>query len=205
MLVLGIIGGIASGKSLVSQELARLGAEVIEADRIGHEVLLDPAVIASARERWGPGVVDDEGQLRRSVLAAIVFGPEAQAPAERNYLEQLTHPRISARIRDKISELATRGDVDVVVLDAALLVEAGWHEYCDHIVFVDAPREARLARARQRGWSEVQFSAREAAQLPLPDKRAFAQTVIDNSGSMESALAQVRALWNTLLVNDAQG
>jgi dephospho-CoA kinase len=83
-------------------------------------------------------------------------------------------------------------------LDAAVMFKAGWHRDCDHILFVDAPRETRLARARQRGWTEEQFAAREAAQLSLEAKKAFADTIIDNSGALSHTIQQVDGFWRSL-------
>jgi dephospho-CoA kinase len=199
MLVLGIVGGVASGKSLVSATLARWGAVVIDADKLGHEVLQEPAVIDAARERWGSSVATSNGQLDRKAIAQRVFGNDATAAVERHFLEQLTHPRIAAKMREKVSELATRGDVDVVVLDAALLLEAGWNEYCDRILYVDAPPLIREQRAVARGWSAVQLAAREAAQMPLSQKRAAADIVIDNADSPEKTLKQLEAAWHSLM------
>jgi dephospho-CoA kinase len=199
MLVLGIVGGVASGKSLVSATLARWGAAVIDADKLGHEVLQEPAVIAAARERWGSTIATSDGQLDRKAIAQRVFGNDASAADERRFLEQLTHPRIAAKMREKVSELATRGDVDVVVLDAALLLEAGWNEYCDRILYVDAPPLIRQQRAEVRDWSAEQLAAREAAQMPLSQKRAAADIVIDNADSPEKTLKQLEAAWHSLM------
>ena len=199
MLVLGIVGGIASGKSLVAATLAQLGAEVINADRLGHEVLREPATIAAIRNRWGDEVLAVSGELDRAKIAQRVFGDNETARRERKFLDELTHPQIAARAREAISHFATRGDVDVVVLDAALLIEAGWQEYCDRILFVDVPREVRLQRAKARGWSEEEFDAREASQMPLNEKRSYADTVIDNSGSPQETTKQIEAAWRLLM------
>jgi len=200
MFVLGIVGGIASGKSLVSAYLARLGAEIIDADKLGHEVLRMPEVIAAARLRWGDGVLTLDGQLDRKAIAQRVFGENANQRDERRFLEELTHPRIGTLVREKISEIATRGDTDVVVLDAALMLETGWEEYCDRILFVDASDEVRRARAQARGWSLTDFEAREAAQFPLSQKRARADIVIDNSGSPDKTHKQLEMVWHSLTV-----
>lgn len=199
MLVVGIVGGIASGKSLVSATLSRMGAEIIDADRLGHKVLREPATLAAARNRWGDAVFAPDGQLDRQQIAARVFGDSDDAQTERAFLEQLTHPQIAAKAREAISYFATRGDVDVVVLDAALLLEAGWYEYCDHILFVDAPREVRLARAQSRGWSEAEFAKREASQMRLEEKRSRADFIIDNSGSAQHTTDQLTAVWRSLM------
>ncbi|HTO05345.1 MAG TPA: dephospho-CoA kinase [Opitutus sp.] len=198
MMVLGIVGGIASGKSLVSREFARLGAEIIDADRLGHEVLLDSEVEASARARWGNSIFGPDGHIDRRQLAKIVFAPGSHGVEERRYLEQLTHPRIASKMRERIGELATLGAVDVVVLDAALLLEAGWDEYCDEILFIDTPRELRIERARSRGWSEADLAAREAVQASLETKQKRATAVINNAGRPEQTIAQVHQYWKTL-------
>jgi dephospho-CoA kinase len=202
MWVIGIVGGVASGKSLVSQTFARLGAEVIEGDRLGHEVLQEAEVIALLRERWGDQVLSENGEVNRRAVAQIVFAPTPEGKAELQFLESVTHPRISARMRDRISELAARGAVDMVVLDAALLLEAGWDEYCDRILFVETPENVRFERAASRGWSREDFARREAAQVPLEEKRLRADTIIDNSRSAAETSRQVEQFWKSLQTCD---
>lgn len=199
MIVIGVAGGVASGKSLVSEHLQRLGAAVLDADRAGHEVLREPEVMAAARQRWGDRIFGPDGQIDRRQLAQIVFAPAPQGPDELACLEGLTHPRITARLRGRIEELQRQGDCPAVVLDAALLFQAGWDALCDTVVFVDAPRELRLARARQRGWSETEFAAREAAQGGLEEKRRRAHVIVDNSLSPEHTCQQLRQIWRSLM------
>ena len=202
MWVIGIVGGVASGKSLVSQTFARLGAEVIEGDRLGHEVLQEAEVIALLRERWGDQILSESGEVNRRAVAQIVFAPTPEGKSELKFLESVTHPRISARMRDRISELAAHGAVDMVVLDAALLLEAGWDEYCDRILFVETPESVRFERAASRGWSREDFARREAAQLPLPQKRQRADTIIDNARSAAETTRLVEQFWKTLQADD---
>lgn len=194
MLVIGLVGGVASGKSLVARQLSDLGAAILDGDRAGHEVLRTTEVEEAVRRRWGAGVFGPDGRIARSALAAIVFAATPQAREELNYLEQLTHPRIAAMLRGQIAELAAAG-TPAAVLDAPVLLKAGWDKFCDRIVYVDAPREVRAARARQRGWNEAQFAAREAAQESLEVKRRHADAVIDNSASAEATQVQVKRLW----------
>lgn len=201
MLVIGVTGGIASGKSLVAQQLGRLGAAILEADQIGHAVLRDPAVRAALRARWGAGILDAAGQIRRDVVAERVFAPPPDGPRELAFLEQWTHPRIAARLHDRLRSLAQQGNVPAVVLDAALLYKAGWDTHCDIIIFVDADSDLRAARARQRGWSDEQLRAREAAQPALAWQRAHAHVVLDNSGTREQLVAQVEKFWQSLQVD----
>jgi dephospho-CoA kinase len=198
MLVIGILGGVASGKSLVARQLARLGAGVLDADRAAHDVLRTPQIEAAVRRRWGPGVFGPDGRIDRARLADAVFGEGPSASREREYLEQLTHPEIGRRLRREAERLEASRSV-AAVLDAPLLLEAGWDKLCDTLVFVDAPRELRLARAQRRGWSEEDFAAREGVQESLDWKRRRADVVVDNSGSPEATQAQVERLWHALI------
>jgi len=198
MRIIGLLGGVASGKSLVARQFARLGAGVLDADQTGHEVLRLPSIEAAVRHRWGEAVFGPDGRIDRARLARIVFAAGTEAPRERESLEQLTHPEIARRLRQQAETLAAAGTA-LAVLDAALLMETGWDTWCEKLVFVEAPREARLARAVARGWSKEDFAAREAAQESLDRKRASADVMIDNSGSPERTQAQVEQFWASLI------
>lgn len=203
MLVVGLIGGIGSGKSQAAQMLRDLGATVLDADALGHEVLREPDVIQALVQRFGRGILTHEGQISRRALAKIVFAPGHED--DRRFLEQLTHPRIGQRLEEALARLrASPAPPPVVVLDAALLLEAGWDRYCDRILFLDAPRDQRLERAVARGWSAEQFSAREAAQWPLEEKRRRAQIVIRNVRTLENLRQVLRLTWQHRLWPDAQ-
>jgi dephospho-CoA kinase len=184
--VIGVVGGIASGKSLVSRTLERLGAHHVDADRIGHQVLTDPIVAKLLVDRWGTGVLGPAGEIDRQRVAEHVFARLGES--ELRFLEQVTHPRIGAAVA---AEIATQAAHRPVVLDAPLLLEAGWNQFCDSLLFVDSPRAARQERARQRGWSDAMFEQREARQWPLERKRAAATHVIPNTGSEAELVAQV--------------
>ncbi len=182
--VLGLLGGIASGKSYVANLLAAQGAVVLDADRAGHEVLNDRNVQWALQNRWGKQVFTAQGDVDRKAVGAIVFAD----PAELKFLEQLTHPQIGERLRQQLTAIQDthRGSEDTLaaVLDAPVMLKAGWDALCDEIWFIDAPREVRLQRALDRGWSPEQFQAREAAQEPLEEKRLRADRIIEN-GWME--------------------
>jgi len=197
MKILGLLGGVASGKSLVSRQLAEMGAVVLDADRAGHEALRLPETEKAARERWGDAVFGPDGHIDRSRLAKIVFAAPPDGPRERKFLEKLTHPEIGRRLLAETE--AEKANSPLAVLDAALILEAGWDKLCNCFAFIDVPREVRLARALQRGWTEGDFTAREAAQESLDSKRARADVIIDNSGSAEHTLAQVQRLWQFLV------
>lgn len=190
--LIGLVGGIASGKSLVAQQMQSLGGVVLDADLAGHEVLREKEVIDALHSHWGNGIISLDGSLSRAVIAKIVFSAGNQE--EKRFLESVTHPRIAARLQEQIAQHHAAG-TRVLILDAALLFEAGWDKNCDVIVFVSAPREVRLARARARGWSEADFLAREATQLPLDEKRSRSGFLIDNSGLAEQTRQQVGEWW----------
>jgi len=202
MLILGIAGGIASGKSVIANILSDLGAVVLDADRAGHAVLREPDVIAELRKRWGDRILDEKGQVSRREVAKIVFAAGNQA--ERKFLEELTHPRIEAALKTELE--AARNSPDpppVVAIDAALLFEAGWDKLCDKILFVDSPRDLRLERAVSRGWSTEQFAAREAAQLPVEEKRARSHIVIRNARTLENIREVLRLTWRHRLIGES--
>jgi dephospho-CoA kinase len=196
--LIGVAGGIASGKSLVTDQLRALGAAVIVADETAHEVLKLDEVKQAARQRWGEAIFTPQGEIDRSRLGKIVFASTPEAHAELEYLEQLVHPRVRQITHRQIDLLARDPQTQAIVLDVPLLFESGWDAACDTIVFVDAPREARVSRAAQRGWTAEEFDRRELAQDSLASKRDRSSVVIDNSGTKMATQAQVDRFWQTL-------
>ncbi len=192
--IIGVLGGVASGKSLVARQFSELGAGLLEADRAGHEVLREPEIKAALRNRFSEAVLDNQGDVDRRALAQRVFGLETEQQENLAFLERLTHPRIADRLETQAEALAEAG-VTIAILDAAVMLRAGWNSVCDCIVFVEAPDAIRLERALARGWTEAEFRAREAAQETLETKRGFADQVIDNSASAEYTQSQVERFW----------
>ena len=199
--VIGILGGVASGKSAVAGLFGELGAVVLDADRAGHRVLRQPEVEQAVRERWGDRVFDADGRVDRSGVARIVFAPPPDGPRELAWLEQLTHPRIRKLLEEEIERLTGAREVPAVVLDAPVLDKAGWDRFCDYLVFVDVPRDVRLARALQRGWTAEQFAAREAAQPSAAERRARASHLVDNSGEIEQTKVQAERVWQATVAD----
>lgn len=189
--VLGLVGGIGSGKSHVGREFQELGATVIEADGFGHEALRQPDIKAKAVEYWGEGILDGTGAIDRRTLGRIVFGDER----ERETLERLVFPWIEKRIRSELGKAQSSPMTPLIVLDAAIMMESGWSGICDALVFVDAPDEVRFERvARHRGWTREDWQRREASQWDLAAKRQAAQHVVMNAGS--PVRSQVAELMN---------
>ena len=188
--VIGVLGGIASGKSWVARQVAGSGGVLIDADAIAREVLESPEVLAELRGAFGAEVLQPDGRPDREALARLVF----RQPAARARLEAFTHPRIRARIRALLDGARARR-VPRVVLDVPLLLENeaahGLTGECHELLFVDSDPLARARRAAQsRGWESGEVARREAQQLPLEDKRARAHFVIRNHGSLEELEAE---------------
>ncbi|MDR0869621.1 MAG: dephospho-CoA kinase [Planctomycetaceae bacterium] len=191
MQTLGLIGGIASGKSTVARMFQQLGVVRIDADQLAHLALELPEIKAAVRERWGGAVFDADGNPDRRKIAAAVFEPSEKSRQELVFLQKLIHPVVGAGVAARLKKAETE-KVPLVLLDAPLLLEAGWEGLVDKIVFVDAPLPVRLSRAAARGWSEQEFIARERNQLPVEKKRIHADVVIGNSGTEDETLEQVR-------------
>ena len=197
--MIGLIGGIGAGKSTVAAELATLGCAVIDGDEVGHELLTDESVKRQIRQRWGDEVFGAAGEVRRSRLGAIVFADADELAA----LNAILHPRIGQELKRRIGEARSQRDIEAVVVDAAVLIEAGWQGLCTVVVFVDAPRDARLDRVQvQRNWDDARLAAREKLQIALDKKRAMADHVLSNLASDPSFAQDVRELLSRITNTD---
>jgi dephospho-CoA kinase len=186
--VVGLVGGMGAGKSLVANLFARRGARILSGDALGHEALRQPALRTRAVERWGRDILNDQGEIDRRRVAAIVFA----SPAERQALEALSFPWIEKRLREEIVAAQADPAVSLIVVDAAIMLESGWSRLCDQLVYIHAPRAVRLRRlAEQREWTPKEVEARESAQMSLTDKVSRADVAVDNSGSPEQTARQV--------------
>ena len=178
--VIGLVGGIGSGKSAVGEILTELGCVVSNSDRVAHQCLEQPSVVSMLVTRWGDRVLSSDGSPDRSVIASIVFTDDA----ERIWLESVLHPMVNDHRRAAFESLDP--NASGFVIDAPLLFEAGIDSECDAIFFIDAPLDQRLERVvTSRSWSEENLMAREARQMPLEEKRARATDCISNDGSIE--------------------
>jgi len=196
MLVIGIAGGVASGKSLVARCFERFGAKVLDADRVGHEVLKDTEVIDAIVSQFGE-IVLLEGEIDRRALGRIVFDPSPEGVRSLDRLEAITHPPIGLRIQSELTQLKSNSQLSAVVLDAPVMFKANWDVMCDKIVFVHADTAQRRTRALERGWDDDELARRESQQFPILEKRSKSTDLIDNSGSREKTYAQACKLWKT--------
>lgn len=194
--MVGLIGGIGSGKSETARIMASLGALVIDSDRLGHEVLHEPDVIKALRGWWGDDVIGVDGAIDRKALGRLVFSD----PERLVKLEGLVHPRIEKRRAEIMDRNAGDDAVRFFVLDAPKLIEAGLQRLCDAIVFVDADDRTRRERVRaKRGWDEDEWRRREASQLPLDEKRAIADHVLTNQGGVERLRDDITRMLDVIL------
>jgi dephospho-CoA kinase len=190
--VIGIVGGIGSGKSTVAAEFERLGCYRIDADKLGHVLLGEDEVKCEIRALWGAAVFDDTGEVNRGAVANVVFRDAEQLTA----LERLLHPRIREGIVRGI-ESAKAMNCPAVVMDAAVLFEAGWDDLCTHVVFVEASEEDRRRRVKDgRGWDAQTLQTREARQIPLDKKRKRCHHGIRNHSSVSHLKEQVDRLFH---------
>ncbi len=194
--ILGLAGGIGAGKSEVARAFASLGCVVIDSDARAKAALDRPDVRDTLVEWWGSEILDEHGRVVRAKVAEIVFAD----PAQRTRLEQLIHPIVRQDRAQIIDEIAADDPPPpAAVIDAPLLFEAGLDAECDAVVFVDAPREERVARVvRARGWSEAELTRREAAQWPLSRKRDLCRFVVQNGVDQADLDDQARRILQTL-------
>lgn len=205
----------------MADQLKTLGASILDGDRAGHEVLRQPEVKQAIYDRWGEAVFARDAataaraseasqvslppsgaldgtlkdcEVNRAALARLVFAPTEQGRDALEALEQITHPRIKLLLEEQMAALAAR-NAPLVVLDAPVMIKAGWHKFCNVLMFVEAPASVRLERARRRGWEDAEFFRREAAQESLEYKKSLADVLIDNSGSPLETRNQVEQWW----------
>jgi dephospho-CoA kinase len=196
-LLVGLTGGIATGKSTVSEMLRQLGCQIIDADLLARDVV-EPGqpALAEIVAEFGPEVVTAGGALDRKKLGAIVF----TNPERRRRLEAITHPAIRALFMARLDALAEKGFAGIVIFDAAVMIESGNYKNMDRLVVVVTDEATQMARLRGRdGTDDAEGRRKIASQMPLAEKAKLADYVIDNSGSREATAEQVRRVFATLM------
>ena len=189
--VIGLLGGIGAGKTVVASQFAELGCKVVDADRIAHAVLGEAAVKQAVRRRFGDQVFGPGGEVDRRRLGEQVF----DHPEDREALERIVDPEICRRLRRAVQS-ARAGDAPAVVLDAPLILEKGLDSLCDFMVYVKVSAEVRQNRVGgARGWNPSEIARREVSQVSLKTKQNRADYIVDNSASPEHTFDQIRKIF----------
>ena len=190
--VIGIAGGIASGKSTIAKMLESLGADVIDADKICHQLINTKDIAQEITKRWGSHIQDNHGKIKRRALAEIVFSDREKVSA----LNSIIHPKAIEQIKSRIAKLKNDAATKAIVLDVALLVESNLVDICDITLFVDSKKSKCETRVQDsRKWPLDELTKRERFQGLLPQKRDIADVIINNNHSKEDTLTQVKDFW----------
>jgi dephospho-CoA kinase len=194
--VIGILGGICAGKSTVANEFAKLGCKVIDADKIAHELLEENAVRDKIVRLFGQTILGQENKIDHKKLAEIAFSNEQKLLL----LNGIIHPFVLDRTEELIEQYQRENNVPAIVLDMPLLVEVGWQNHCEHLIFVDCDKKIRQERAKKMGiFEENQIKIRENFQISLDNKRALADNSIDNNSGFSALVRQVIDIFSTMV------
>ncbi len=205
--IIGILGGIGSGKSTVAAEFAKLGCKVIDADKIAHELLDEPGVKEKIIGIFGQAILDSAGKIDREKLAELVFADArtcgyANTGAEKlSLLNRIIHPLVLQRAEELIEQYNRQKQVKAIVLDMPLLVEVGWDKRCDKLIFVDCEQKLRLDRAKKLGFDKNQVKIRENFQISLDNKANLADNIINNNSDFSALARQVADIFSYIVYN----
>jgi dephospho-CoA kinase len=196
--IIGILGGICSGKSAVAVELGKLGCAVIDADAIAHRLLNEPRTKEEIVEYFGGGVLAIDGTVDHLKLARAAF-----ADAEKiEKLNSIVHPAVLAEVEKKIEEIQKKSEAKAIVLDMPLLVEVGWDKRCDALIFVKCDLEKRLERAEKNALlGPDELKKRENFQISLDTKAAIAENTVDNNSDLSALARQVAEIFPKIVRN----
>jgi len=195
--IIGILGGIASGKSTVAAEFAKLGCKVINADKIAHELLEKDPVKRQVVTVFGPSIIDSKGGINRKKLAKIVFADAKKLSS----LNLIVHPLVLEHAERQIEQYSRQDQVPAIVLDMPLLAEVGWAKRCDRLVFVHCSQKIRAERAKKLGFDENQLKIRENCQISLDNKAGIADNTIENNSDFSALVRQVADIFTDITDN----
>lgn len=201
MIVIGLTGGIGTGKSEVARIFQELGAVIINADQLGHQAYTPHSETwQEVVKTFGEGVLQPSGEIDRKALGGIVFSD----PSQLEKLNQIMHPRMARMVEQQIQELRSTG-CEVVVVEAAVLFEAGWDVLVEEVWTTDAPEEQVVARLQSRnGLSEEEAKKRIGAQMSAQERNSRSQVVVTNGGSLEDLEQTVKEIWKTRVSTEVE-
>ena len=193
--IIGILGGIGSGKSTVAACFAELGCVVIDADAIAHEILDEADISAKLIDRWGTEVLDSKGVVKRDKVAEHVFDSEE----ELDFLNAIVHPRVLERVETMIDTYQSDSDISGIVLDMPLLMEVGWEKKCYFLIFVNCSEEKRWERIAKNPKIDIeQLKKRENFQISLDKKKEKAHYVVSNNSDKSDMAEQIAQIFSSI-------
>ncbi len=195
--VIGILGGIGSGKSVVAAEFAKLGCKVIDADKIAHGLLDRKTVKEKIIGLFGEAVLDSSGRIEHKKLAGVVFTSGDKLAS----LNRVIHPLVLARAEELIEQYNHQNQVKAIVLDMPLLVEVGWNRRCDRLIFVDCEQKIRAERAKKKDFGKNQIKIREKFQISLDNKVSLADNTVNNNSGFSALVRQVADIFSDIMNN----
>ncbi len=194
--VIGIIGGIGSGKSTVAAECSRLGCAVIDADQIAHSFLNNVETKQQIQDHFGPHLLTPGGDVNRKRLAEIDF----RDPEKLSLLNSVLQPQVLGRCETLLQEYRHSSRFNAIVLDMPLLMEVGWDTKCDHIIFIACDQDLRLERIRAKGpFSQRELEMRESSQISLDTKQLHADNIIHNNSDLSTLVRQITEIFSKIL------
>ena len=214
--IIGILGGIGSGKSTVAAEFAKLGCKVIDADKIAHKLLEELTVKEKVVGLFGQAILDSAGKIDREKLGEVVFidartpvlpceskngGYASTGTDKLPSLNEIIHPLVLQRAEEFIEQYNRQQQVKAIVLDMPLLVEVGWDKRCDRLIFVDCEQKLRLDRAQKMGFDKNQVKIRENFQISLDNKANIADNTINNNSDFSALARQVADIFSYIVYN----
>ena len=195
--IIGILGGICSGKSTVAREFAKLGCKVIDADKIAHELLDRKAIKEKITKLFGKGILDSEGNIEHKKLAGVVFKDSGKLAL----LNEIIHPLVLKRVEELIDKYNGQNQVKAIVLDMPLLAEIGWTERCDKLIFVNCRQKIRAERTKKLDFDKNQLKIRENFQISLDNKRSLADNTVENNSDFSAMVRQVADIFSEIMDN----
>ena len=194
--IIGILGGVGSGKSTAAAEFAKLGCKVVDADKIAHDLLEEKAAREKIVGLFGQIILDSAGKIDHRKLADVVFADADKLSS----LNKIIHPLVLGRAEELIRQYNRQNEVKAIVLDMPLLVEVGWAKRCDKLIFVDCKRQLRVDRAKKMGvFDENQIKIRENFQISLDNKVAIADNTVDNNSDFSALAKQVTDIFSYIM------